>query len=397
MMIRKLALRDLLANELQVMRSIMPAQIWLTSNLRDFEAFWPRSNQLGAARCWAFQCANILEVWCDTIGVERQTQALFVAVMDAEGRPIALLPLGIERQLGIRTLTFLDGGVSDYNAPVLFAASRDWDAKIVRALWRGLLKTLPPFDVAILEKMPDHVGDLPNPLIYLATRPSPSSGYATTLSESWDSFSAQRLPHRQTLRRQRRRLGEVGTIKFEIATTAEEYTTFFDVLIRQKTRRYIETRGSDSFDRPGFRSYFGEATRRLSGQPIHLSVLKLDDAIIAALWGYIVGTRFYSIGSSYEGGELRRYSPGRLLFEDLLEWCFTQGIEVFDFGIGDEEYKNEYCDLVIALHGAVIPVTQIGWAWSVAREVRRRLAGTRAWANLAAAQIRGVIRPKMSW
>ena len=130
----------------------VPAQIWLSEDIRDFAAFWPRTTELGAARSWVFQCADIVEVWCDTIGTARHIQPLFVAVVDAESRPLALFPLGIERRQGARVLTFLDGGVCDYNAPILFPAARHWDPPIVRAIWRALAKALPPFDIAILEK-----------------------------------------------------------------------------------------------------------------------------------------------------------------------------------------------------------------------------------------------------
>ena len=294
-MIKKLDLREFRAGDtLDSEHSSAPTKIWLTSDLRNFEAFWPRSDRLGKAQSWAFQCANVLEVWCDTFGAARHTQALFVAVVDAKDRALALLPLGIERRLGgIRVLTFLDGGVCDYNAPVLFATFRDWDVETTRALWRGLLKILPPFDVAVLEKMPAYVGELPNPLVHLVTRPFPGSGHAVVLSGSWANFAANRLPDQRNVKRHRLQLAKMGALKFEIATTREEYKVFLDAMIRQKSRRYIETRGVNGFDRPGARSYFQEFIYRLSSQRLlHLSVLKLDDTIIAAHWGLVVGRRF---------------------------------------------------------------------------------------------------------
>src|SRR5439155_15054110 len=148
-----------------------PDQIWLTHTLSDFNNFWPRSQQLKAARCYAFQCADILEVRCKTIALARKIETLFVAVVDAESNPLMLLPLGIERRHGVRILTFLDGGLSDYNAPVVFPATRDWRGDDVRMVWRGLQHILPSFDIAILEKMPERIGDLPNPLILLGTSP----------------------------------------------------------------------------------------------------------------------------------------------------------------------------------------------------------------------------------
>ena len=79
-----------------------PDQIWLTHTLSDFNNFWPRSQQLKAARCYAFQCADILEVRCKTIALARKIETLFVAVLDAERNPLMLLPLGIERRHEVR-------------------------------------------------------------------------------------------------------------------------------------------------------------------------------------------------------------------------------------------------------------------------------------------------------
>ena len=48
-------------------------------------------------------------------------------------------------------------GLSDCNAPVVFPPS-DWDTETVHALW----KHIHAFDIAILKKIPERVGDLPN-------------------------------------------------------------------------------------------------------------------------------------------------------------------------------------------------------------------------------------------
>jgi CelD/BcsL family acetyltransferase involved in cellulose biosynthesis len=361
-----------------------PAQIWLTHSLSDFSNFWPRSQRLEAARCYAFQCADILEVRCKTIAPARKIETLFVAVVDDEGSPLMLLPLGIERRFGVRILTFLDGGLSDYNSPIVFPATRDWREDDVRMIWRGLQELLPPFDLAILEKMPQQIGDLPNPLILLGTSPFPMSGHATTLSGTWHEFEAKRLPRRRTHRRYRRRLEERGKLTFEIAKTRQQVDTFLEALIRQKIRHHRETLTIAGFDQPGYRNFVTETTYRLppSESTVHLSALKLDDTIIAAQWGYVVGSRFYYLIPSYEGGALHSFAPGHLLTEHLLEWSFAQGIEVFDFGVGDEDYKLEYCDIVIALYIAIIPVTFRGVAYSVVlkmtEKLKRSLKGTPA-------------------
>jgi CelD/BcsL family acetyltransferase involved in cellulose biosynthesis len=82
---------------------------------------------------------------------------------------------------------------------------------------------------------------------------------------------------------------------------------------------------------------------------------------------------------AYEGGTWSRYSPGRLLLEHLFEWCFANEIEVFDFGIGDEPYKLEFYDQILALYQRILPVTLPGYAYGAALRARQIAKDTRLW------------------
>ena len=279
-----------------------------SSDLRDLTEFWPTTDMPGDSRCYAFQCADFLRVWCDTIGLARKTKTLFVAVFNKQSRPLALFPLGLEVKHGIKVLTFLDGGMSDYNAPILFPGVEGWGPDVVKAIWNSIRRVC-EHDVVVLEKLPDKIGDLTNPLTFLSTSKYPRRGYLVSLTEKWDETASKRLPHWQDSRRQLKRLSNLGTVKFKIATTPEERDDLLEAMIRQKSRRYLDTRGTDSFDRPGYRAFFQEATAVLSRRgSLHLSGLFLDDRILAAHWGYIVGSRYYYMMPSYEGDEWQRYS-----------------------------------------------------------------------------------------
>jgi len=346
-----------------------PAEICLTTELRDFAGFWPRSDRLGSARCYAFQCAEILELQCETFARVQNAEPLFVAVLGQSGEPLALIPLCLHRYSRFtrifcifkqtRVLRFLGGGLTDYNAPVVFPPVRDWDIETVRTIWKGLRKVLPAFDIAMLERMPDRVLDLPNPLIMLGTSSRGESGHAMTLSGTWQDF-AGRLPNRHTLRNRISRVSERGKLTFEIAETSDQYDAFLEGLIRQKRRRHLETQGVGVPDGPGYRAYLTMAKRlRYPSGPVCLFALKVNDCIIATIFGYVVGSRFSAEIFSFDTA-WRSYSPGRISFIKMFEWCFAKGLDVFDFGAGDEAYKNGYCDVAIALREAAIPANAKG-------------------------------------
>ena len=48
--------------------------------------------------------------------------------------------------------------------------------------------------------------------------------------------------------------------------------------------------------------------------------------------------------------EWEKYSPGKILLQYLIKWCIENKIEVFDFTIGSENYKKEWCDNELKLN-----------------------------------------------
>lgn len=356
-----------------------PLRIRVSSSLAEFADIWPRTDQFGKASCYAFQCSDLLEVWRNTIGAASNIDTLF-AVVEDDARPVLLLPLGIKRRHNIRILTFLDGDVCDYNGPVVFPSEVEWDARTIGAVWKALQRALPPADIAMFEKLPEDICGVPNPMLELGSAPYTPSGYVMTLKGTWEDFAARRLPNRQDSRRQRRKLAEIGRVAFSIAETGPERNDMLAAMIRQKTRRFRETETFNRFDQRGYRDYFVEVTESLASRAsLHLSALSVDGNIVATHWGIVANRRFYFLMPTYEGGQWSRYSPGRLLMENLIEWSFANGIEVFDFGIGDEPYKMKLHDRVINLYQCTLPITLRGHAYAAALNAKQAIRDTKAW------------------
>jgi CelD/BcsL family acetyltransferase involved in cellulose biosynthesis len=354
--------------------------ITVTSDLNDLANIWPRTGQMGEAHCHVFQRAELLQVWCDTVGKVRGTLPCFVAVHDTQERPLMLLPLGIERRLGVRILRFLDADVVDYNGPIVFPHTPDWDAAEFHALWQRICAALPAFDVALLQKMPHRVGDLPNPLMRLGALREPVSGHQLSRAPTWKEQEA-RLPHKASTQRKGRQLAKLGAVSFEVAEQPDDGHAFLEAMIEQKARRFAETR-VPGFEVPGKLAFFREATRRLAPLGlIHLSAMKVGDAIVATHWGLLSDDRLYHLMPAYAGGAWTRYSPGRMLNDFLVQWSHERGLMV-DFGIGDESYKLDYCDITVPLHGLAQPRTAAGHAYLQVLQGLERLRGTRVWQTL---------------
>lgn len=320
---------------------------------------WPRTDRIGKARCHVFQCADVLEIWHETIGEATKARGVHVSVHDAAGEPVLLLPLVIERRNGARLLGFPDGSVADYCQPVLFPASALLDQPAMLALWARIRAALPPFDIALLDKMPPTVGDLPNPLMHLGTQRLPESGHVMNLAEGREAVEKQ-LPVAKRHLRYLRELSRETSVVLEVADNPETAATFLDAMIENKTRRFAETR-VPGFELPGKLAFYQEATRRLPLlAAVDLSAVKAGETVLASHWGLVFGQRFYFLMTAYADGKWRKFSPGRILNDELIRWCAANGYRAFDFGIGDEAYKDEYCDEIVPLHLAELPVTWRG-------------------------------------
>jgi len=319
---------------------------------------WPRLSD-SHSNALAFQRRDHLEIWLETIGRSLGVSPCFIKVSTKSGEPLMILPLGVAKKYGLRVLTFLDGGVADYNAPVLYPAATALGTADVAPLWKAICRAAGPFDIARLEKMPESVGGIKNPLHALARQRWHISGHYLPLG---DALSVKR-PNPKESRRKLRRLSEHGEVRFGIATDEREIRTVFDAFLRQKSRRYMESLGHPGFEVPGQISYYLTLTQRLSDRGVQLAYLQVGDDVIATAWNLISDGRLYYMMAGYEDGKWRRHSPSWLLLEELVNWSCRNGITIFDFGIGDESYKLKWQETELPLWSAVHSNSLPGWIW----------------------------------
>ena len=72
---------------------------------------------------------------------------------------------------------------------------------------------------------------------------------------------------------------------------------------------------------------------------------------------------FYYLMPTYESGEWGKYSPGRLLLLELIKWSINSGLKYFDFTVGGEAYKKNWCNIEVELYETIHPVRIYGWGY----------------------------------
>lgn len=300
------------------------------------------------------------------MGSRTGTRPAIVVGRDGQGNAMLILPLAVERRRMVRCLTWLGSALCDYNGPLL---APDFSPRIgsdFAVLWRRATELVRSdahlrFDFTDLQKMPEAIGAQVNPLLALPVLAHPSGAYVATLSGSWEDFYAAKrsAATRKRERRQLKQLAEQGEIRFVAATEPEAIRTTMSVLFEQKARSFARMGVENLFARPGYRDFFLEVAGYTGS---HVSRLDVGSIMAAANLGLKFRDCYYLILSSYYDGDLARLGPGRAHLHEIIRHAFACRLKRFDFTIGDEPYKRDWCDAEVRVFDHLAAAT---WRGSV--------------------------------
>jgi CelD/BcsL family acetyltransferase involved in cellulose biosynthesis len=329
-----------------------------------------------------FQTCEWLATWQRHVGVRRQTKPAVVIGRDGTGQILFLFPLAVERVGFVRRLTWLGAGLCDYNAPLLATDFPRWvTRRRFQALWNDILLRLRShphlrYDYVDLKQMPETVGGQANPMLRLGVAPHSSNAHLVTLTDNWDTLYARRSSAtRRHDRSKRHKLAEYGTIDFVNATHHDQIVTTLATLMAQKARWFAEMGVANMFERPGYRAFFHEiATSPWTRHIAHVSRLEVGGRTVATNFGLTFGDCYYHVLASYDrDAPTARFGPGAAHLHDLLRHAIGLGLRRFDFSVGDERFKHEWCDTEVKLYDHVSAANLRGLFCAVPITVAGRL------------------------
>lgn len=347
----------------------------LLETFAEAEAVWRRLES--ETPTFPFQCYDWVSQWHRCVGAAEGVVPTLVLVEGPDGEAWMLLPLGI-RPGGLgRVLTWLGGELSDYLGPLIAVGCPE--ALLTYEfpeLWQAIVETVPPFTYAHLERQPERIGGRNNPMRWLNWRENPSTSHHTVLASDWQAYyhSKSSPRTRQTDRRKQRRIEDHGDVVFEIATS-NHAPDLLAVMFAQKSSSYQELGVKDLFADERNRRFVERLTFSAGGT-VHLSCLRIGGRVLATHWGILHHRRFYSLLPTYERGDLAQHSPGALLRLRLLQWACENNVEIFDFTVGDEAYKDRWCEVAMPLYDALVPASAWGQVCTTAVHSWRALKRT---------------------
>ncbi len=291
----------------------------------------------------------------------------FVAGLFDGDVAVLLLPLEAVRVNGVRILRYPGGSHANCNFPWLDGLV---DKAALDALVLAIRKARPDSDVLSLTRQLPSLCGWKNPLLQLASSENPNPVLAASLDQGFDEV-LERSNAKRKLKKHRqhgRRYEEAGGWRIFRPKSCEETDRTLDLFFELKAHRFQQMGISDPFApaeiQAFFKDYYGNAIEAQNAG-CELQVLEVSGKVRS-----LIGKTFSKDGPTVEfsaiaDDELMTASPGEFLFyEDMKRSCET-GVPVYSFGIGDEPYKREWCDIESHIYDTIIPLSVKGRAFTV--------------------------------
>jgi CelD/BcsL family acetyltransferase involved in cellulose biosynthesis len=320
------------------------ARVDVFDSFRAVECEW-RALESGQSAT-PYQRFDLVNAWQDNVGVSLGARPAPVVAYDAEKRVVMVLPL-VVRSLGpLRIGCFPGGKHSNFNMALWrrdFATSAT--RKDVEDILRLLSKREPTLDVLALGQQPMDWNGATNPFARLPRQPSVNECPLLTIDPKAPGarFGGS---FRRKLNGKERKLQALPGYRYVFARTEHDAKRLLDAFFTIKPLRMAEQKIRNVFAEPGTKAFIQHAC--LDGiadgrQAIELHGLECDAEVIAIFAGVSDGHRFSTMFNTYTMSEAARNSPGLILIRNMIDHHAELGCSSFDFGVGTDEYKLQFC------------------------------------------------------
>lgn len=355
------------------------------SDIEPIRSRWKAIESSGAST--PFQSYAWVSALLQSVGRSFDAEPHIVIVKDRKaGEDLMLIPLVRRRAQLLQFLEIPDFKVSDYNSPII-SRSIASDTSRVAEVWDAVIRSLPKSDILYLQKIPQILSDVPNPLVGLkGFRPECYSSWQLALDENFAELEKKTLSSsgRREIRRRTRRLEELGALRYVIPASEVERKALFDVLRQQRQSRFASLGRDNILTSPAHSSFYDLLLQSEFDQDV-LTVhgLKVGDEVIATVFGLYWQKRFYMLMITMASGDCQKLAPGIVMIWRLIAHLHAKGCRTFDFTIGDEPYKRQLGATNCTLSEYFRARSPIGapyalglWLWPFLVATKRKFAKT---------------------
>jgi CelD/BcsL family acetyltransferase involved in cellulose biosynthesis len=285
---------------------------------------------------------------------------------------VFILPVEIVRSRGARIAKFIAAAHSNINTGLFSsrfaAASGEVDHRRLSHLMRAALGGRA--DLLLLQNIPLAWRGRDNPLAHLPMVQNQNHAYHLRLLANMETTLTQvNAKHRRKkFRVQSKRLEALGGFDYVAGGTSEEQHRLLDHFFEKKSERFKAMGLPDVFADPQTQEFLHGAIDRRDtnvcafGLEMHAIRLRgQHEGEIAAVSGVSrKGDHVICQFSAIDERVASDASPGDFLFWQMIAGLHGKGVDLFDFGLGDQGYKRSWAPDETEHYDVVLPITVRG-------------------------------------
>ena len=332
------------------------------TSLKAAEAAWRRLE--ATAVLTPYQRFDWIEALVAT-GVELKGR-FAIAVVSLGTRPVALLPLVIERANGIAQGSIIGSRRSNSDWMIVDPdAAMILDQATLSRVFAQIRRQTPALDLLSFSNLPQSWQGIANPLMAFDHVPAPNNLYFAVIGPTPAPYIEHRLnqKRRANIRRGARRLEEMfGKVELRRANDPAELAKVHAAFLRQRGERFDQMGVDNIFASEQFVRVLQDSRRTVLQHrrpALVFHALYAGDEIVATSCGAFAGSHYSQYINSTASGPASKYSLMGVLMAELCDELNRVGVVTHDMGIGDFEYKTDWTEPQ-AIYNSVVPVTARG-------------------------------------
>ncbi len=251
-----------------------------------------------------------------------------------------IFPLVIRNFFGLKIIEIAGGKVSDYLSPIFHKKLKLFNEDL-NFIKEKIFKNFKNADLIFFNKQKQYYSS-PNPILELD---KPIIHLHKSYNIRFDSFVKHKKIKKilNDNKRQIKRLKTMGDVIFFEANDHNKKLSIIKNMIFQKESRYKKTNVWNMFEKSYYKDFYYDLIGSdFNFLKIHVSAMKVGDKFISTHFGFFNDTTYYYLMPSFDNINFNSYSGGNILLENLTNFAQTNNIGIFDFTIGNENYKKKW-------------------------------------------------------
>lgn len=315
--------------------------------------------------------------WCSA-WAKTHRNPLAIAVGRRNGETAFILPLEIVRHSMVKSAQFIGARFNNINSGLFSAGFRAAAGTAEATQISQTLATLlsGKADLVSMTNIPLEWRGERHPLAGLPAIENQNHAFQLPLMADFEQTIGQlnAKRRRKKFRSQCRRLESTGGFEHVIASSPKEKNRLLNIFFEQKAIRFKALGIPNVFQAPETQAFFRLLLEADSGShdtPLELHAIRLKGELegkIAAIAGLSrKGDHVICQFGSIDEDVAADASPGELLFWLMIERSCEEGAALFDFGLGDQDYKRRWCTVETVQHDILLPVSATGHLAAIAQ------------------------------